>query len=136
MIYGDRISWPTSCGWIGSEQFERFIIHSYFEPIGTDGKFRSVYIISLKNKQKSTNSNILLRNKTLFLSVSFKSAYIHFALVIDMLSLLQFSYAIVKVRFKTLSNILNFLECFLLSIFFGRVSPFYLSPSIYCLIFG
>ena len=42
----------------------------------------------------------LQRNNTLFLSVYFKPAFIHFALVINMLALLQFSYAMVRVRFK------------------------------------
>ena len=30
---------------IGSKRFDLFIIHPYFEPIGTDGKFGSAYIV-------------------------------------------------------------------------------------------
>ena len=46
-----------------------------------------------------TEFNSVLLNNT-YPSVSFKPAFIHFSLVIDMLALLQFSYAMVRVRFN------------------------------------
>ena len=46
-----------------------------------------------------TEFNSVLLNNT-YPSVSFKPAFIHFSLVIDMLALLQFSYAMVRVHFN------------------------------------
>jgi hypothetical protein len=108
---------------------------------------------TLYDRENRTNSYDFLQIKrvhALLLSVSFKPIFVDFTLVIDMLALLQFSYAMVSAfifyYFAHGTNTLNFFRVFLNTLNFFRVfdkhaeffqsvwfeenSPSYFSPSI------